>query len=105
MGALDLALWLRREDETAFESVIPALEALKNPTGKEQVLLEELLGGGGGEQDLLKLPGYGLYDVEKEWIIPEVDVDERIAETLFADGEEAYISILKKLDHLIGENR
>lgn len=105
MGALDLALGLQKEDEAAFAAVIPALEALKNPTGKEQVLLKELLGEGNGAQDILKLPGYGLYDVEKEWIIPEIKVDGSGAEKLFADGEDACIRVLKKLDRLIDENR
>ena len=105
MGALDLALWLKKEDETAFAAVIPAIEALQKPTGKEQVLLKELLGGGSKAQDVLNLPGYGLYDVEKEWIIPAVDVDESETEKLFADGEERYICVLKKLDNLIDENR
>ncbi len=105
MGALDLALQLQKEDEAAFAAIIPALETLKNPTGKEQVLLKELLGEGSEAQDILKLPGYGLYDTEKEWIIPKADVDESGAETLFVNGEEACISALKKLDNLIDENR
>ena len=81
-GALDLALCLQKKDKTAFAAVIPALQALKNPTGKEQVILDELLGEGNGAQDILNLPGYGLYDVEKEWIIPEIAVDESDAEKL-----------------------
>lgn len=105
MGALDLALGLQKKDKVAFAAVIPALRALKNPTGKEQVLLDELLGEGSGAQDILNLPGYGLYDVEKEWIIPEIDVDGSGAEKLFADGEDVYIRVLKKLDSLIDENR
>ena len=105
MGALDLALCLQKKDKTAFAAVIPALQALKNPTGKEQVILDELLGEGNGAQDILNLPGYGLYDVEKEWIIPEIAVDESDAEKLFADGEDVCIRVLKKLDSLIDENR
>ncbi|MDE7324112.1 MAG: DUF4132 domain-containing protein [Lachnospiraceae bacterium] len=105
MGALDLALQLQKEDKATFETIIPALETLSNPTGKEQVLLKELLGKSSEAQDILKLPGYGLYDVEKEWIVPAVDVDERGAEKLFVCGEEMCIGVLNKLDRLIDENR
>ncbi len=105
MGALDLALQLKKDDETSFSELLPKLRAFSNPTGKEQVLLEELLGAESEAQDILSTPGYGLYDVSKDWILPPVSVDETQASKLFICGEEACIRVLRGLDKLIGDNR
>lgn len=105
MGALDLALELKKEDEKSFAEVLPKLRAFSNPTGKEQVLLEELLGTESEAQDILGTPGYGLYDTEKDWILPPVDVNTDEASRLFVYGEEACIRVFKKLDELIAANR
>ena len=105
MGALDLAMQLKKEDEKTFAEIVPRLQAFLNPTGKEQVLLKELLGEGSEAQDILNTPGYGLYDVNKDWILPSVNVDKNEATKLFAYGEEACIRIFRKLDGLINENR
>lgn len=105
MGALDLALQLKKEDEKSFAEVLPKLRSFSDPTGKEQVLLEELLGAESEAQDILNTPGFGLYDVTKDWILPPVSVDEREASRLFVCGEDACIRILRKLDELIHANR
>lgn len=105
MGALDLALQLKKEDGESFSEILPCLRAFTDPTGKEQVLLEELLEEESEAQDILNTPGYGLYDVEKSWVLPPVDVDEKEASGLFTHGEEACIAVFKKLDALIGQNR
>lgn len=104
MGALDLALYLKKEDEQYFKNVIPHLHTLTEPTGKEQVLLEELLGKESMAQDILNTPGYGLYDVEKDWVLPPIEADAGQAERLFVCGEDACIRVCRKLDALIGEN-
>lgn len=104
MGALDLAMHLKKEDMQVFAEILPNLQALSNPTGKEQVLLEELLGAESNAQDILNTPGYGLYDVKKEWILPPVTVDGNEAADLFAYGEKACIQVLQKLDKLISDN-
>lgn len=105
MGALDLALQLKKERPEAFEMVKPVLEKLSRPTGKEQVLLKELLGERSQAQDILNLPGYGLYDPQKEWVLPQVELDEMQAETLFSYGEEACIQALNQLNSLIEANK
>lgn len=105
MGALDLALQLKKEDKAAFAKVLPHLEAFPNPTGKEQVLLKELIDTQSEAQTILNTPGYGLYDTRKDWILPEVHVDESKISGLFTCGQAAYIDVLRKLDKLIGENR
>lgn len=105
MGALDLALQLKKEDAESFAEVLPHLREFSDLTGKEQVLLEELLGAESEAQDILNTPGYGLYDVEKDWVLPPVDVDENEASGLFTCGEEACIRVFKKLDALIDQNR
>lgn len=105
MGALDLALQLKKEDEKTFAEVLPQLRAFSAPTGKEEVLLKELLGTESEAQEILNTPGYGLYDVNKDWVFPPVSVDMDEASKLFVCGEEACIRVLKKLDKLIDENR
>lgn len=105
MGALDLALQLKKEDEKSFAEILPKLRSFSNPTGKEQVLLEELVGSESEAQDILNTPGYGLYDVNKDWILPPVHVDENEAQNLFVYGQDACIRVLRKLDELIHSNR
>jgi len=105
MGALDLAMQLKKEDEKTFAKIVPELRAFREPTGKEQVLLKELLDAGSEAQDILNTPGYGLYDVKKDWILPPVNVDENEASRLFVHGEEACIRVFRKLDALVHENR
>ena len=105
MGALDLALQLKKEDEKTFTEILPHLKAFPEPTGKEQVLLEELLGSESEAQDILNTPGYGLYDTDKDWILPPVTVNLIEASHLFVHEEEACIRTIRKLDQLIHENR
>ncbi len=104
MGALDLALELKKEDAVYFEKVIPHLKALSDATGKEQVLLTELLGESSTAQDILNTPGYGLYDVKKDWILPPANIDGDQASRLFTYGETECIRVCKELDELIKEN-
>ncbi|MDE7340370.1 MAG: DUF4132 domain-containing protein [Lachnospiraceae bacterium] len=104
MGALDLAMQLKKEDEKTFAQIVPSLQAFPEPTGKEQVLLKELLGSESEAQDILNTPGYGLYDVNKDWILPPANVDENEATKLFVHGEAACIRVFQQLDKLVHEN-
>ncbi len=104
MGALDLALQLKKEDEEYFANVIPHLHILTEPTGKERVLLKELLGKESAAQDILNTPGFGLYDVDKKWVLPPIEIEMDQAEKLFVYGETACIHVCKKLDELIRTN-
>ncbi len=105
MGALDLALEVKKEDPDEFARLKPLLSNLSQPTGKEQVILDELLGEKSQVQDIVNTPGYGLYDVGKEWVIPELSVDEKEASQLFSWGEKECIRSLKALDALIEANK
>lgn len=105
MGALDLALEIKKENNGEFEKVRPLLSALSEPTGKEQVLLDELKGRSSEAQDIVNTPGYGLYDTTKDWVIPKIEVDEKEASRLFVHGETACIDILNKLNSLIEEHK
>ncbi|MDE7277716.1 MAG: DUF4132 domain-containing protein, partial [Lachnospiraceae bacterium] len=105
MVALDIAMQLKKEDEKTFAQIVPSLQAFPEPTGKEQVLLKELLGSESEAQDILNTPGYGLYDVNKDWILPPANVDENEATKLFVYGEAACIRIFRQLDKLVHENR
>ena len=62
MGALELAIHLKNDDEKTFDGIVPKLKVLSNPTGKEQVLLDELLSTESNAQDILNTPEYGLND-------------------------------------------
>ncbi len=104
MGALDLALQLKKQDKDCFAQTIPYLKTLKNPTGKERVLLDELLEEQSAAEDILNTPGYGLYDVSKEWILPSAKADKSQAQKIFIHGEDACELVCKKLDELIKEN-
>lgn len=105
MGALDMALEIKKSDPAEFEKIRPHLAVLTEPTGKEQVLLKELTGGVSEAQDILTQPGFGFYDTTKEWILPPVKVDEKQAVKLFRYNEDACIEVLKKLDALIDANK
>lgn len=105
MGALDLALQMKKEDEKEFSKLKPLLSGLTQPTGREQVLLDELLGEESKAQSILNLPGYGLYDEKKAWILPDVKTNEKEAENLFAYGEKECIRILHQLNKLIEEKK
>ncbi len=105
MGALDLALTVKKEEPEQFARLLPVLKGLENPTGKEQVLLGELLEEKTEAQDILKTPGYGLYTPGKPWVLPEMTADEKAAEKLFAYGEAACIEALTRLNDLIEQNR
>lgn len=105
MGALDLALEIKKKNPEEMEKIRPILAVLEEPTGKEMVLLKELTGEVSEAQDILTKPGYGFYDVAKDWILPPVKVDEKQATKLFTYGEEACIEVLKKLSALIEKNQ
>ncbi|MBD5506502.1 MAG: DUF4132 domain-containing protein [Lachnospiraceae bacterium] len=104
MGALELAIQLKKDDEKAFAGIIPKLQDFSDPTGKEQVLLDELLSTESKAQDIINTPGYGLCDMSKDWILPLMNVDADEAAVLFSHGEEAYIHVLQKLDKLISDH-
>ncbi len=105
LGALDLALQMKKEHASDFARIKPYLSDFTKATGPEQVLLKELLGDSSEAQDILQTPGYGFYDVEKKWVLPPVKTDGKEASSLFVHGEKACIRVLKALNDLIEENR
>lgn len=105
MNGIDLALQIKKEEPQEFAAVRPLLETLTGPTGREQVILGELLGTKSEAQDILNTPGFGLYDTTKEWLLPPVEVDEKQSVKLFAGGEDACIQILERLNSLIEEKK
>lgn len=105
IGALDLALELKKQDEETFSQILVELQEFSASTGKEEMLLKELLDLEREAQAILKTPGFGLYDVKKDWILPPIKVDTREEPKLFAYKEEEYIDIFRKLDKWIDENR
>lgn len=90
---------------TTFARILPSLRAFLTPSKKEKLLLDELLGSENGALEILNTPGYGLYDVTKDWILPPVTVNADDASTLFTYDDETYIRIMQKLDALIAANK
>lgn len=105
MGALDLALQMKKEHSDRFALVRPYLAEFTGATGREQVLLQELAGDASEAQEILNTPGYGFYDVNKEWVLPPADADGKQASGLFTYGEAECIRVLNALNSLIEENR
>ncbi len=105
MGGLELAQYLKKKKLSEYRLVVPILEAYENPTEKERILLTELVGERSEAQDILKKPGYGLYDPEKAWVIPKIQVDTEQASELFVYGEQACIQVLERLDAWIGAHK
>lgn len=105
LGALDLALQMKKADSPAFALAKPYLSDFTGTTGPEQVLLNELLGDSSKAQNILQTPGFGFYDVNKEWSLPPMEVDKKEASSLFVYGEAECIRVLKALNGLIEENR
>lgn len=105
MGALDLAMQLKNDARPEFERIRPELLAFREPTGKERVLLEELVGTGSEAQDILNTPGFGFYDVNRAFVLPPVNVDAAQAKELFVCGEKECVRVLTRLSALIEENR
>lgn len=105
LGALDLALQMKKEHCADFALVKPYLSDFKGETGPEQVLLKELTGESSEAQDILQTPGYGFYDITKAWVLPPIEVDGQGASSLFVYGEGECIRVLKALNSLIEENR
>ncbi len=105
MGGLELAQHLKKKSLPEYRLVVPILKAYENPTQKERILLTELIGEQSEARDILKKPGYGLYDPKKEWVVPEVRVDTEQASELFVCGEQACIRVLERLDAWIGAHK
>lgn len=105
MAALDMALTLKSGNSEEFKRLLPALSGVPEPTGREQVLLKELLGEQSEAQEILSTPGYGLYQPERPWVLPEITADAKEAERLFAYCEEDCVHVLTALDRLIEKNK
>ncbi len=105
LGALELSQYMKEKMSHDYPQVIPLLRAYENPTEKEQILLRELVGESHEVEDILKTPGYGLYQKKTIPVIPEVTTDIRQAEHLFAYGDVRCIQILECLEQLIEEHK
>lgn len=105
MGALDLALELKKSGDEAFQKVRPLLQEMVEPTGREQVLLAELLEATSAAQDILNTPGYGLYNPNCEFIVPPLTINKNAARQLLKLNSKDCRHILQQLDQVVAENR
>lgn len=105
LGALELSQHMKEKMPHDYQKVIPLLKAYENPTEKEQILLRELVGDSHEVENILKTPGYGLYQKKTILVIPDITTDIRQAEHLFVYGDVKCILVLERLEQLIEEHK
>lgn len=104
-AGLDLMLRLSKEKGKAeFYSGVRTLAAeIENPTDKEKVLLEEILGEDKKTVSVRK--GYGFYDPDAPERIPELDEGNDALLQCVTLSEREIIDKLKKLDAIFEKNK
>lgn len=104
-AALDLLLRLSKQEgkEEFYETVKPLAALVQNPTDKEKVLLEEILGE--EKNSAASEKGFGLYDPDAPEEIPHITGDKEIIKKCIPLSEREIIRKIKKLDRLIWEYR
>ena len=118
-AGLDLIMQLGKDSERSelYARCLPLTELIKNPTTKEQILIDSLSASGGGEQE--KVFGYGLY-TEEDSFSPSDDFGaygeecRKVFLKYFPSGKAAggkgkakadFEAPLKALDKLIEDNK
>ncbi len=104
-GGLDLLLRLSSQKERAslYQRVRPLASLVENPSDKEKVLLEEILGNRQPSGAAQK--GFGLYDPDAEEDIPQEDPGTHTLGQCIPLPEREIIEKLRKLDALIGAHK
>lgn len=104
-GGLDIVMELKKQPESQIIKQAKELTAaITNPTGKEKVMIEEILGEDLKSSEILNTRGYGLYDPDFIMKFEEPEPDRKKVADILSMKEDQIIHILKKLDRLVGEN-
>lgn len=106
-AALDMMMRLSRmkDKDKLYQEVRELPLAIKAPTDKEKILIEELTGSAGTKADISRENGYGLYDLAASAALPMGTPDPQVLEQCLPLKEKDVILILKKLDSLVGQYR
>lgn len=106
-AALDMMMRLSRmkDKDKLYQEVRELPLAIKAPTDKEKILIEELTGSAGTKADISRENGYGLYDPAASAALPMGTPDPQVLEQCLPLKEKDVILILKKLDSLVGQYR
>jgi hypothetical protein len=106
-GALDMIMELRKkpENKKLYESVKVMAETIDNPTGKEKVLIDQILGHDTEGTDILSMKGYGIYNPDVPLPLKKPKADRKECQKLLSLEEKEIREILEKLDGLIDENK
>lgn len=99
-AGLDLLLRLSKKDgkEKFYTSVKNLAEEIENPTDKEKILLEEILGD--KKETVSVENGYGIYNPDIAEDIPNLEFGEDILSKCISFSEQEIIKKIKKLDDL-----
>lgn len=104
-AGLDLMLRLskNKEKEGFYQRVKSLAAEIENPTDKEKILLEEILGK--EKENLSEKKGFGIYDPDAPVEIPELKEGSDAVKKCIPLSEKEIISKLEKLDGIFRENR
>lgn len=103
-AGLDLLLRLSKNKEKAafYLHVRTLATVIENPTDKEKILLEEILGN--GKTSVADQKGYGIYDVNASVQIPKLQEKKEILLSFIPMSEQEIIDKIKKLDDIFTEH-
>lgn len=104
-AGLDLLLRLSKKEgkEAFYETIKPMASLIQNPTDKEKVLIEEILGE--ENSSAAEEKGFGLYDPDAPEVIVPVTPDKDVLQKCVPLSESEIIRKIKKLDALIWEHK
>ncbi len=104
-AGLDLLLRLSKKEDAAalYRRVKPLAAAIKNPTDKEKILLEEILSE--NENSAASQKGFGIYDPDAPEILPAPEEGRDAIFRCLPLTEEQILQKIKKLDAIIQENK
>ncbi len=104
-GGLDVVLQLKRNKtkEAVYTKCLDYVESVKNPSAKEQILIDEIKGNT-KSQEILSDRGYGLYDPEVSVELTLPEYNETLLTSFFNIPTENLTKILGKLEDYIQEH-
>ncbi|SFR80608.1 DUF4132 domain-containing protein [Anaeromicropila populeti] len=106
IGGLDLVLQCQKEESQKLltERMVELVEAIENPSAKEQILIQEICEGG-VSNSILNEKGYGLYNPDALVEIPVMKGEEKVFKDFFSLSKKKIQKLFDKLDQFIEEHR
>lgn len=105
LGGLDLVVRLKKDEnrKALFAACISLVKQIDNSSDKENVIIAELIGDSQAEEVLLD-KGYGLYNPDAKFMMPDIQIDVKFFSSLFTMSQAELYGVLRKLDVLYTEN-